>query len=124
MAHINTGLLVQSKSNEAISTRGLSVESSTLLNRLLEKILKADPRFIRQPEVKSRTGRADATLWKDIADGTFFPPVSIGARSVAWIEAEVSAWLEVCIWNARTTHHIDLKVLVAEVIAATRLQPP
>lgn len=51
-------------------------------------------RFIRLPEVKSRTGLARSSLYARVATGTFPQSVSLGGRAVAWIEAEVQSWIE------------------------------
>lgn len=50
-------------------------------------------RFIRLNEVKALTGLGRSTIYKYINLGTFPNSVKLGARSVAWIEAEVMAWI-------------------------------
>ena len=50
--------------------------------------------LIRRPQVETRTGKSRSTIYADIQAGTFPAPVRIGARSVAWIESEIDAWLD------------------------------
>jgi len=49
------------------------------------------PRFLRLPQVRDITGLSRSSLY-ETAD--FPKPVKIGPRAVAWIESEVSAWVE------------------------------
>jgi prophage regulatory protein len=44
-------------------------------------------------EILSRTGLGRTTIYKMIKDGAFPPNVSIGARSSAWLESEIEAWI-------------------------------
>ncbi|UOR15832.1 AlpA family phage regulatory protein [Qipengyuania aquimaris] len=47
-------------------------------------------RLIRLPEVLSKTGHSRSRLY---ADDTFPRRVRLGARGVAWVEAEVDEWI-------------------------------
>ncbi|MDV2081984.1 AlpA family transcriptional regulator [Burkholderia pseudomallei] len=49
--------------------------------------------FLRRKVVEKRTGLSRSSLYAAIAKNEFPKPVPIGAKSVAWIEAEVSAWM-------------------------------
>lgn len=49
--------------------------------------------ILRLPAVKSRTGLSRSTIYLRVSDGTFPRPVSLGARAVGWVEAEVETWL-------------------------------
>ena len=61
-------------------------------------------RFIRLPEVLSRTGYGRTTIYRKMEDGSFprsvklvGPPVdpeAFDSRAVAWIETEVDQWIE------------------------------
>ncbi len=46
-------------------------------------------RLIRLNEVMDKTGLCKSSVYSKIKDGTFPPPVAIGARSVAWPSYEV-----------------------------------
>jgi prophage regulatory protein len=50
-------------------------------------------RIIRLKEVIGSTGLARSTIYKYIGEGTFPKPVSLGERSVGWIELEVQDWI-------------------------------
>lgn len=50
--------------------------------------------LIRRPEVEARTGLSRSTIYEWMKRGEFPQPVKLGARIVAWREADVSAWLE------------------------------
>ena len=61
-------------------------------------------RFIRLPEVLSRTGYGRTTIYRKMEDGDFPKSVKLGgppkdpnafdSRAIAWIEDEVDQWME------------------------------
>ncbi len=50
--------------------------------------------ILRLPEVKRSTGLSRTTIYLRISQGTFPKPVSLGARAVSWLEAEISQWIQ------------------------------
>lgn len=50
-------------------------------------------RIIRLKDVMSSTGLARSTIYKYIDEGTFPKSVSLGDRSVGWVEGEVHEWI-------------------------------
>ncbi|MGF1826251.1 AlpA family transcriptional regulator [Vibrio splendidus] len=57
------------------------------------KELPASSRLLRLKEVIQVTGISRSSLYKYLNEGQFPPPISLGARSVAWIDHEVQAWI-------------------------------
>ena len=65
---------------------------------------KTKHRFIRLPEVLSRTGFGRTSIYRKMEDGSFpkslklggppKDPNEFGSRAVAWIEEEVDQWIE------------------------------
>lgn len=51
-------------------------------------------KLIRRRDVEARTGLARSTIYDWMKRGDFPQPVKLGARLVAWREADVNAWLE------------------------------
>lgn len=51
-------------------------------------------RFIRMPEVLDISGLSKTTIYEYVSRGEFPAPVSLGAKSVAWVESEVMAWMD------------------------------
>ena len=61
-------------------------------------------RFIRLPEVLTRTGYGRTTIYRKMEDGSFPRSVKLGSpledpeafdsRAVAWIEYEIDQWIE------------------------------
>lgn len=49
--------------------------------------------ILRRKQVEARIGLARSTIYQRVAAGTFPKPVSLGARAVGWIEAEIDTWL-------------------------------
>jgi prophage regulatory protein len=49
--------------------------------------------ILRRPMVQSRTGLSRSAIYLKIAQGTFPKPISLGARAVGWLDAEVEEWL-------------------------------
>jgi prophage regulatory protein len=52
------------------------------------------PRILRLPEVVKRTGLPRASIYQQMALGTFPRQVSISLRSRGWVESEVDGWIE------------------------------
>lgn len=60
------------------------------------------PRLIRLPDVIAKTGLCCRTIYNRFKinpsrpadyDPTFPPPIKLGVRSVAWVEAEIDRWV-------------------------------
>lgn len=49
-------------------------------------------RLLKLPEVKSITGRSEATIYRDMHSGTFPKPIKMG-RWVAWPESRIQSWI-------------------------------
>ncbi len=57
--------------------------------------------LLRLPQVKERTGLSRSAIYARVAQGDFPVPVQIGPRSVAWIDREISAWIQARIHVSR-----------------------
>ena len=66
--------------------------------------------IIRRKQVEARTGLSRSSIYARMRqnpkrpgdyDPTFPKPVSVGAKAVGWIEAEVEAWLAAQIQKSR-----------------------
>lgn len=51
-------------------------------------------RIIRLPDVITKTGLGKTTIYQMENGGKFPKSVSLGAKAVGWIEAEVDRWIE------------------------------
>ncbi|MEE2000022.1 AlpA family transcriptional regulator [Alkalimonas sp. MEB108] len=51
------------------------------------------PRLLRMPSVQDRVGLCKASIYNRIKDGTFPKPVSLGGKSVAWLESDINQWI-------------------------------
>lgn len=49
--------------------------------------------ILRRKQVEARTGLARSTIYLKISKNEFPAPISLGARSVGWLESEVDDWL-------------------------------
>ncbi|WP_288657847.1 MULTISPECIES: helix-turn-helix transcriptional regulator [Pseudomonas] len=58
-------------------------------------------RFIKLPKVKDYTGLSTTEIYRRIADGRFPAQITLGPKSVVWIEAEITAWCEARIAESR-----------------------
>ncbi len=52
------------------------------------------PILLRRRSVLERTGLSCSRLYDLMAQGEFPRPVELGPQSVAWVEAEVSSWIQ------------------------------
>ncbi len=59
----------------------------------MDKPLEAR-RIVRMDEVSKLTGLARATIYKKVKDGSFPPPIRLGARAVGWRMSDIVTWLE------------------------------
>ncbi|MCY3808963.1 MAG: AlpA family transcriptional regulator [Gemmatimonadetes bacterium] len=63
------------------------------MTSVIERKTRGQVRFLRLPEVLARTGLSRSTIYVRLEQGRFPRPVSLGARAVGWIEAEVDDWI-------------------------------
>jgi prophage regulatory protein len=59
--------------------------------------------ILRLPAVKAHTGLSRSTIYLRVSQGSFPKPVSLGARAVGWVEAEIQGWLDQQIESSRMT---------------------
>ena len=57
--------------------------------------------FLRLPAVKKRTGFGRSHIYSLIKLGKFPKQINLGPQSVAWLESEVSDWMEKRILESR-----------------------
>jgi prophage regulatory protein len=57
--------------------------------------------ILRLPAVKAHTGLSRSTIYLRVSQGSFPKPVSLGARAVGWVEAEIQGWLDQQIESSR-----------------------
>lgn len=57
--------------------------------------------ILRLPAVKQRTGLSRSTIYLRISHGEFPAPISLGGRTVGWVESEVDEWISRQIADAR-----------------------
>lgn len=50
-------------------------------------------RIIRLKEVIETSGLARSTIYKYIGEGTFPAPVSLGDRTIGFVESEIQDWI-------------------------------
>ena len=84
------------------------------------EIKSPQKRFIRLPEVLSRTGYGRTSIYRKMEDGSFPRCVKLGGpledtnafdcRAIAWIEEEVDQWMESMI-EERDLGSTDLPVV-------------
>lgn len=61
--------------------------------------------ILRLPAVMARTGLSHSTIYLRISEGRFPTSVSLGGRSVGWIESEVNDWLNHKVKASRKAAH-------------------
>ena len=50
--------------------------------------------FLRRPQVEAHTGLPRSTIYDRMKKGSFPKPISLGKRTVAWLSADIEAWME------------------------------
>lgn len=51
-------------------------------------------RLLRRKEVLSRIGLGQTALYQLVREGKFPAPIPVSVQAVAWLEAEVDAWIQ------------------------------
>lgn len=59
----------------------------------MAKQIQSALKILRRKQVEARIGLSRSTIYDRIKAGTFPAPISLGAKSVGWIESEVDTWL-------------------------------
>lgn len=59
--------------------------------------------ILRLPAVKARTGLSRSTIYQRVSDSTFPGQISLGPRTVGWLESDVQQWLEQRVAASRGT---------------------
>tara|TARA_R110002124_G_scaffold201177_4_gene367739 strand:- start:2277 stop:2519 length:243 start_codon:yes stop_codon:yes gene_type:complete len=67
--------------------------------------LEEKMRVLRLKDVIEKTGLARSTIYKYVDAGTFPKPISLGGRSVGWVDAEVHEWITERIENRDIPSH-------------------
>lgn len=55
----------------------------------------------RLPDVIARTGLSRSTIYELVSRGEFPSQISLGPRSVGWVEDEIADWIEARIDESR-----------------------
>ncbi len=50
-------------------------------------------KLIRLPQVKERTGLPKSTIYRKIKERTFPQQISLGEKTVAWLESDIEHWI-------------------------------
>ena len=51
-------------------------------------------RIIRLPEVMSRTGLKQSTIYRKIGDGSFPKQIKLSRNCVGWYESKINEWID------------------------------
>ena len=50
--------------------------------------------ILKKPSVLNMVGMSAPTLWRRVKDKSFPQPISLGGRSVGWLQSEVNEWIK------------------------------
>jgi prophage regulatory protein len=65
-------------------------------------------KIIRLPEVMKNTGLARSTIYKMITAKNFPVQISLGAKSVGWLESDIQNWIQ----DKISQSHTDVKNII------------
>ncbi len=51
------------------------------------------PRILRMPAVQQKVSLCKASIYNRIKQGTFPKPISLGGKSVGWLESSIDLWI-------------------------------
>jgi prophage regulatory protein len=49
--------------------------------------------ILRRKQVEAHTGLSRSTIYARVRAGSFPPPISLGAKSVGWLQNEIEDWI-------------------------------
>lgn len=75
-------------------------------------------RLLRISKVIEMTGKSRSSIYADIANGCFPNSILIGARSVAWAESAITAWIKSKL-DASKNKTTPLKTSIKEAVSFT-----
>jgi prophage regulatory protein len=75
-------------------------------------------RFLRLTDLRNRRGQSTSSIYRDIRNGLFPPPVKLGENTSAWPEHEADAIARAQIAGADSAR---IRTLVSELVAARKL---
>ena len=58
--------------------------------------------ILRLPEVVKSTGLARSTIYKKMSANEFPKPISLGVKSVGWLESDIQNWIQERISKSQT----------------------
>lgn len=61
--------------------------------------------ILRLPAVKERTGLSRSTIYLRMTHNEFPKPISLGGRSVGWLEQDIDEWIVTKIEERRINDH-------------------
>ncbi len=68
----------------------------------MNEYIRSTPRVIlRLRQVVARTGLSRSTIYERIQAGEFPAQISLGARAVGWLEADIDAWIAALVERSR-----------------------
>ena len=62
-------------------------------------------RIIRLQQVCSRTGLSRSTIYEHISRGRFPKQISLGPKSVGWLEHDIELWIGERVFASRSAAH-------------------
>lgn len=57
--------------------------------------------ILRRKAVEARVGLSRSSIYELVSAGKFPRPISLGARTVGWLESEINDWIEQRIAESR-----------------------
>ena len=71
----------------------MNVEEKLMVHSSLPIPAPERKKFLRLIQVRETTGLSRTTIYRKIATHEFPRPIRLGARAVAWVEADVIQWM-------------------------------
>lgn len=51
------------------------------------------PKLLRLPQVSAITGLSKSSIYSKVAEGDFPKQISLGPRTVAWLDSDIENWI-------------------------------
>ena len=82
--------------------QSIVAEHCTVGGGSVRSALKEQITILRFPQVKARVGKSRSSIYAAISEGTFPQPISLGPRSVGWLQEKIQSWLSARVEQSRS----------------------
>ena len=82
---------------------------------------RCDVSMLSAQKTATKAGIGVSTLWRDLKEGRFVPPIQISVRRVAWVESEIDALLDAKRLMSRSDINVDIRQFIYALVGKAEM---